>query len=1170
MADKLAVLQSEQTVKELEEIEKSVEKLVSSVKKLYDEMNVLSKGFGSGTPKEFANSVAVVEKKAKEVSIAQKEVVKTLTELEKLEKRITKAYSEEGKALQSKKQELQAVNQENRKQANDALLENKRLLSTVSLYKKVELSLNSLRNRYNELAIKKQLGIELTAKEERRMVGLEKAMKKYDSALKAVDASGGKFNRNVGNYASGFNAMNNSIAQLTREMPAFANSVQTGFMALSNNIPIFFDTISQARKENAALTAEGKKGVPVWRQVVSGILSWNTALSISVVLLTVYGKDIVEWTKKMISSNSATYQAKKNLEDLNSAKKEAAKNSASEITQLNLLYRVATNAALSYEQRMRAVRKLQDLYPSYFANMSAESIMLGKAIGQYKELSSAIIASARAKSIQAKLEERQSDQLTKEEELQQKLNDAVEEGVRLKKSGYSETELVRDGQGGLVRKEISNQELLQRQYNKINALIRQRGKLNKQFYEENKFLIDEAIKYENQAAQYESDKYGKDATKSKSTKGKATPDLTKEQRSYLDDLAAMRDDQIAIQKEAQVNGEITEKQYWEEYIKIIKTYRQKVMDYLNGENAKQRKIEAGERKRAIEAIEKANKEIYDYEKAALDSYKKLKDEKLQNELDLAKNDPYTLEAEKIQKQSKVYDEMIVETNLYYQKLIDAAKKYRQDTANLENERDAKVTDIQGRQTSSNANLPNAIQSDVAYYQQIEDNYRNAANAEERRAIITKSRLSDSMKAFLLSVKEKEQNLELLNIDKERLVARQDELIAKGKSSNLTIAEQKELAKVTEEVAKTNEQIDIMNKALAKTKAEQFREQFGHQLAYIRDTLHDFGLDNFSAQFDDLVDKLINKTLNWKDAAVGAATIVADALNMVSEAQKQKTIEMLDEQLRASQESTELELSFINSRLEALNNLQERTAEQNEERNALEDEARTLKEQQAQREKQIATQKAKAEQRAAAQQALINGLLAATMALATQSPPGSYIMAAVSAAMGVAMAASIMSKNPVPQYFVGRKDGEAEWAYTQERGAEIITDKKGNIKTFGSDSGAKMTWLDRGDKVYTAEETKKYLSSLGDVDENKLYRKIAMKDSVPMVVLPTQRDDSDKIISGVGKQFDRVMNKYDKEHIFEKNGNIYSQKGGEYPIYLGKSKIQKTVVNINNSRKDVRY
>ena len=77
-----------------------------------------------------------------------------------------------------------------------------------------------------------------------------------DAKIRVAEQSVGEFQRNVGNYKSGFDGLGNSINQLTREMPAFAMSAQTGFMALSNNIPIFFDQISKTQQEIKALRAQ--------------------------------------------------------------------------------------------------------------------------------------------------------------------------------------------------------------------------------------------------------------------------------------------------------------------------------------------------------------------------------------------------------------------------------------------------------------------------------------------------------------------------------------------------------------------------------------------------------------------------------------------------------------------------------------------------------------------------------------------------------------------------------------------------------------------------------------------------------------------------------------------------------------------------------------------------
>ena len=53
------------------------------------------------------------------------------------------------------------------------------------------------------------------------------------------------------------------------------------------------------------------------------------------------------------------------------------------------------------------------------------------------------------------------------------------------------------------------------------------------------------------------------------------------------------------------------------------------------------------------------------------------------------------------------------------------------------------------------------------------------------------------------------------------------------------------------------------------------------------------------------------------------------------------------------------------------------------------------------------------------------------------------------------------------------------AWTQEEGAEIITDKFGNIKTLGTDKGPMLTNLKAGDKVYNAKETSEMLRQIDE-------------------------------------------------------------------------------------------
>ena len=112
-----------------------------------------------------------------------------------------------------------------------------------------------------------------------------------------------------------FNGLHNSIQQIAREMPSLAMGPQMFFLAISNNLPIFTDELARARKEYDELRKSGQKGTPVWKQVLSSLFSWQTALTTGIMLLVMYGDEIVEWTKDLFS-------AKKGVDEFNISLKE--------------------------------------------------------------------------------------------------------------------------------------------------------------------------------------------------------------------------------------------------------------------------------------------------------------------------------------------------------------------------------------------------------------------------------------------------------------------------------------------------------------------------------------------------------------------------------------------------------------------------------------------------------------------------------------------------------------------------------------------------------------------------------------------------------------------------------------------------------------------------------
>jgi hypothetical protein len=111
---------------------------------------------------------------------------------------------------------------------------------------------------------------------------------------------------NISNVGTrGFNGLNNSINQITRELPAFSLSANIGFLAISNNIPILIDEINRLKAANTQLVAQGQPTQSVFKAITGALFSYQTALSIGVTLLTLYGAKLIEFASEAFGAGSS-------------------------------------------------------------------------------------------------------------------------------------------------------------------------------------------------------------------------------------------------------------------------------------------------------------------------------------------------------------------------------------------------------------------------------------------------------------------------------------------------------------------------------------------------------------------------------------------------------------------------------------------------------------------------------------------------------------------------------------------------------------------------------------------------------------------------------------------------------------------------------------------------
>ena len=307
---------------------------------------------------------------------------------------------------------LSSTQQKRLEQLNNSLLTHKTALSEVrqALNNNAKLdnvaatSMNGLSQSLSRMRIAYR---ELTEEERNSPFGKEllASIQQADTKIKELDTTIGNHQRNVGNYGKQWNGLSMSIQQVGRELPSLAYGPKVFFSAISNNIPILADEIKRARTEYKLLKESGQSAIPVWKQVVSSLFSWQTVLTVGITLLTLYGDKVVDWVAGLFNAKNVMKSLVDIQQQLNDVQLKGVQNAQSEITKLELLYKATQNASKPIRERKKAVDELQKSYPDFFKNLSEEEILTGKAADAYARLTSSIIASARARAAQDKMTE---------------------------------------------------------------------------------------------------------------------------------------------------------------------------------------------------------------------------------------------------------------------------------------------------------------------------------------------------------------------------------------------------------------------------------------------------------------------------------------------------------------------------------------------------------------------------------------------------------------------------------------------------------------------------------------------------------------------------------------------------------------------------------------------
>lgn len=268
-----------------------------------------------------AEHIAEINAQADIANFKIKARIQLETDLEKAEERLRIAQSGEAAELAATNQDIAEQNRLN--QARAALMR-ANIPIEVEARNQVDftkLSYDQLNAIYeaNALELRK---LSLSQKAQRdELTAYQQQIAALMTTMEAgISAGRGGMQR----LGKNFDGLSYSISQLLREAPAAAVSMNTFFLAISNNVPMVVDQIRKVITANKQLKAAGTETVSVVKQIGKSLLSFNAIMMLVVTLLTFFGEDILKWAKKLITGNNVIISTTKALKNLKKQIKETS------------------------------------------------------------------------------------------------------------------------------------------------------------------------------------------------------------------------------------------------------------------------------------------------------------------------------------------------------------------------------------------------------------------------------------------------------------------------------------------------------------------------------------------------------------------------------------------------------------------------------------------------------------------------------------------------------------------------------------------------------------------------------------------------------------------------------------------------------------------------------
>lgn len=260
--------------------------------------------------------------------------------------KLIKAYSEETSELFRIKRET------------DEVLKIKRLEARAT---------DGTANSYNRLAAQYELNMINLNKYSQEVINLSPFLKRQQEESKKMrlemirlKEATGNHALSVGNYTKAWNGLGMATQQVVRELPAMAVSMQTFFIAISNNVPILADEIKNLIRQNKEAAKMGRETTSVWKQLAKSLFSWQTLLVLGLTVLSLYGGKIVEWVSNLGSADNALKKVTKTYTEFLKSLKEGNNEyteAIESITRLSTIFKNIDGVYLTAEDALEEYNK---------------------------------------------------------------------------------------------------------------------------------------------------------------------------------------------------------------------------------------------------------------------------------------------------------------------------------------------------------------------------------------------------------------------------------------------------------------------------------------------------------------------------------------------------------------------------------------------------------------------------------------------------------------------------------------------------------------------------------------------------------------------------------------------------------------------------------------------